>query len=100
MNSSSKVTFNKTAISFNKGGLRYGFGNTGVAKWIQAPFYPRCPISGEEMKFLVSFDMDENKEQIEISKFYERLPNPAIIATNEFFDEELHYHFKNKGDKK
>ena len=66
MNSSSKVTFNKTAISFNKGGLRYGFGNTGVAKWIQAPFYPRCPISGEEMKFLVSFDMDENKEQIAV----------------------------------
>jgi DNA-directed RNA polymerase subunit K/omega len=26
----------------------------------------------------------ENKEQIEISKFYERLPNPAIIATEEF----------------
>ncbi len=46
-------------------------------------------------------EITENKEQIEISKFYERLPNPAIIATNEFFDEELHYHFKNKGgDKK
>lgn len=28
----------------------------------------------------------ENKEQIEISKFYERLPNPAIIATEEFLN--------------
>ncbi|HRG66126.1 MAG TPA: DNA-directed RNA polymerase subunit omega, partial [Saprospiraceae bacterium] len=26
-------------------------------------------------------EIHENKEQIEISKFYERLPNPAIIAT-------------------
>ncbi len=33
----------------------------------------------------------ENKEQIEISKFYERLPNPVIIATNEFLDGDLVY---------
>lgn len=31
----------------------------------------------------------ENKEQIEISKFYERLPNPAIIATEEYLKKEL-----------
>lgn len=31
----------------------------------------------------------ENKEQIEISKFYERLPNPAIIATEEYINHEL-----------
>ena len=45
-------------------------------------------------------EITENKEQIEISKFYERLPNPAIIATNEFFDEELHYSYKNREEKK
>ena len=45
-------------------------------------------------------EITENKEQIEISKFYERLPNPAIIATNEFFDEELHYSYKNRQEKK
>ena len=39
-------------------------------------------------------EITENKEQIEISKFYERLPNPAIIATNEYFDEEIHFHYK------
>ncbi len=40
-------------------------------------------------------EITENKEQIEISKFYERLPNPALIATNEFLEGELHYEFKN-----
>ena len=46
-------------------------------------------------------EITENKEQIEISKFYERLPNPAKIATEEFFDGELHYQVKdNYKDKK
>ena len=34
-------------------------------------------------------EIHENKEQIEISKFYERLPNPAIIATEEFLEDKL-----------
>ncbi|SRR5690554_1846296 len=34
-------------------------------------------------------EIQENKEQIEISKYYEKLPNPAIIATMEFLNEEL-----------
>jgi len=34
-------------------------------------------------------EIQENKEQIEISKFYERLPNPTVIATNEFLDGRL-----------
>ncbi|MFZ1703174.1 MAG: DNA-directed RNA polymerase subunit omega [Saprospiraceae bacterium] len=40
----------------------------------------------------------ENKEQIEISKFYERLPNPIIIATEEFVNQELTYEYK-EGEK-
>jgi DNA-directed RNA polymerase subunit K/omega len=36
-------------------------------------------------------EVHENKEQIEISKFYERLPNPTIIALHEFEDDELEY---------
>jgi DNA-directed RNA polymerase subunit K/omega len=36
-------------------------------------------------------EIHENKEQIEISKFYERLPNPALIATEEFLNGELAY---------
>ncbi len=35
----------------------------------------------------------ENKEQIEISKFYERLPNPSIIATEEFLKGNLTHEY-------
>ena len=44
-------------------------------------------------------EISENKEQIEISKFYERLPNPAIIATEEFLGEELYYRYKERDDR-
>ena len=33
----------------------------------------------------------ENREQIEISRYYERLPKPAIIATEEFLDDEIYF---------
>ncbi|MBQ6777072.1 MAG: DNA-directed RNA polymerase subunit omega [Paludibacteraceae bacterium] len=33
----------------------------------------------------------ENKEQIEISRSYERLPKPTLIATQEFIDDQLIY---------
>lgn len=33
----------------------------------------------------------ENREQIEISKFYERLPKPTLIATQEFLEDKLYY---------
>ena len=33
----------------------------------------------------------ENREQIEISRYYERLPKPAIIATEEFLDGEVSF---------
>ena len=33
----------------------------------------------------------ENREQIEISKYYERLPKPTLIATQEFLDDEIYY---------
>ena len=38
----------------------------------------------------------ENKEQIEISKFYERLPNPAIIATEEFLRDHLEFGYSER----
>ena len=31
----------------------------------------------------------ENKEQIEVSKFYEKLPKPTLIAINELLDDQL-----------
>ena len=33
----------------------------------------------------------ENREQIEISRYYERLPKPVIIATEEFLDDEVYF---------
>ncbi len=33
----------------------------------------------------------ENREQIEISRYYERLPNPALIATKEFLEGEIYF---------
>ncbi len=33
----------------------------------------------------------ENREQIEISKFYEKLPKPTLIAVQEFLEEKIYY---------
>ena len=33
----------------------------------------------------------ENREQIEISKFYERLPKPTLIALSEFLENKIYY---------
>ncbi|AZJ31303.1 MULTISPECIES: DNA-directed RNA polymerase subunit omega [Tenacibaculum] len=33
----------------------------------------------------------ENKEQIEVSKFYERLPKPHAIAVEEWLNEKVYY---------
>ena len=34
-------------------------------------------------------EIHENREQIEISRFYERLPHPTIISTSEFLESGL-----------
>ncbi|MBQ6556661.1 MAG: DNA-directed RNA polymerase subunit omega [Bacteroidales bacterium] len=41
----------------------------------------------------------ENKEQIEISKYFERQPKPSLIAIAEFEDGELSYRFAKSDDK-
>ena len=33
----------------------------------------------------------ENEEQIQISKYYERLPKPTLIATQEFVEDKIYY---------
>src|SRR5918993_1496953 len=42
-------------------------------------------------------EIHENKEQIEISRAYERMPNPALLATQEFMEDKI-YHRKNESD--
>ena len=36
-------------------------------------------------------EIHENKEQIEISKAYERMPNPALLATAEFMEDKIYF---------
>jgi len=36
-------------------------------------------------------EVSENREQIEISRYYEKLPKPTLIATQEFIDGKLFY---------
>lgn len=36
-------------------------------------------------------EIHENKEQIEISRAYEKMPNPAIMATQEFMEGKIYY---------
>jgi DNA-directed RNA polymerase subunit K/omega len=33
----------------------------------------------------------ENREQIEISRFYERLPKPTLIAMQEYIDDQIYF---------
>ena len=42
----------------------------------------------------------ENREQIEISKFYERLPKPALIAAKEWDDDQIYFRNPNNEEKK
>jgi DNA-directed RNA polymerase subunit K/omega len=36
-------------------------------------------------------EISENREQIEISRYYEKLPKPTLIATQEYIDHKLYY---------
>ena len=36
-------------------------------------------------------EIHENKEQIEISRAYERMPNPSLLATTEFMDDKVYF---------
>lgn len=36
-------------------------------------------------------EVSENREQIEISRYYEKLPKPTLIATQEYIDGKLYY---------
>jgi DNA-directed RNA polymerase subunit K/omega len=39
-------------------------------------------------------EIHENKEQIEISRIYERMANAALQATQEFLDDQIYYRKK------
>ena len=43
-------------------------------------------------------EIHENKEQIEISRAYEKMPNPAILATQEFMEGKVYHRRNNDTD--
>lgn len=38
----------------------------------------------------------ENREQIEVSRHYEAMPKPTLVAVEEFLDGEIEYHHREK----
>ncbi|MEO5674997.1 MAG: DNA-directed RNA polymerase subunit omega [Chitinophagales bacterium] len=52
-------------------------------------------LHGKLEEFAVTSDnleeIHENREQIEISKAYERLPNPSLQATEEFLEGKIYF---------
>ena len=41
----------------------------------------------------------ENREQIEISKFYERLPKPTLVALQEYLEDKIYFRNPGKEEK-
>lgn len=54
-------------------------------------------LNGKLAEFASSVDnleeVFENREQIEISKFYERMPKPSSIAIEEFVEDKIMYRY-------
>ena len=59
-------------------------------------------LNNKLAEFATTFDnleeVFENREQIEISKFYERMPKPTTTATEEFLEEKLNFRIRGEGD--
>lgn len=96
-----KVKTESTAITRQKDSFYKGTGNIYETVAILAK---RANQISSEMKdelnkkiaeFASSSDnleeVFENREQIEIAKFYERLPKPTLIAIQEFLEEQIYY---------
>ena len=53
-------------------------------------------LNGKLAEFATTVDnleeVFENREQIEISKHYERLPKPTNLAVEEFLEGKIHFH--------
>jgi DNA-directed RNA polymerase subunit K/omega len=61
-------------------------------------------LSGKLSEFATTVDnleeVFENREQIEISKFYERMPKPTSSAIEEFLEGKLNYRMRSEVDAK
>lgn len=61
-------------------------------------------LSGKLAEFATTVDnleeIFENREQIEISRFYERMPKPTSTAIDEFLEGKLMYRMRNETEVK
>lgn len=52
-------------------------------------------LSGKIEEFATTTDnleeIFENREQIEIAKYYERLPKPSLVSINEYLNDKLYF---------
>jgi DNA-directed RNA polymerase subunit K/omega len=59
-------------------------------------------LNGKLAEFATTVDnleeVFENREQIEISKFYERMPKPTSTALEEFLEGKLNHRFRNESE--
>lgn len=57
-------------------------------------------LSGKLAEFASTVDnleeIFENREQIEISRFYERMPKPTSMAVEEFQNENIYWRYKDQ----
>src|SRR5690554_6639731 len=96
-----KTTAPVNTITYNKDVIEEPTGNIYEAITIIAK---RATQINSEIKKELSEKLDEfatyndsleevfeNKEQIEVSKFYERLPKPHAIAVEEWVEEKIYY---------
>ena len=56
-------------------------------------------ISVEIKQDLSKKQVFENREQIEISRYYEKLPKPSLLATQEFIDGNVYFRDPSKDNK-
>jgi DNA-directed RNA polymerase subunit K/omega len=47
----------------------------------------------------MSDEIFENKEQIELARYYEQLPKPTLLAIQEFLDDQIYYRMPEDGNK-
>ena len=77
---------------------------SGVSKYRALPAWKRAnqisvEIKNDLSKKLAEFasyndnleEVFENREQIEISRYYEKLPKPTLIATQEYVEGKIYY---------
>jgi DNA-directed RNA polymerase subunit K/omega len=89
----SLVTRDVAAISAKTGGNLYESIIIIAKRARQVSAKTKEELSAKLADFATTMDnleeVFENREQIEISKHYERLPKPTTTATDEFIDEKL-----------